>query len=66
MDIQLGDVLTMKKGHPCGENRWLVLRLGADLRLRCMGCAHEVMIPRVRVEKSIRTLRHPENPVNHV
>ena len=63
MEIQLGDVLTMKKGHPCGENRWLVLRVGADLRLRCMGCSHEVMLPRVKAEKSIRTIRHPENPV---
>lgn len=61
MDIQLGDVLTMKKGHPCGENRWLVLRTGADLRLRCMGCAHEVMMSRSKAEKSIRSLRHPEN-----
>ena len=61
MDIQLGDVLTMKKGHPCGENRWLVVRIGADLRLRCMGCSHEVSIARVKVEKSIRTIRHPEN-----
>lgn len=62
MDIRLGDVLTMKKSHPCGENRWLVLRTGADLRLRCMGCAHEVMMPCVKAEKSIRSLRHPENP----
>jgi hypothetical protein len=61
IDIRLGDVLTMKKDHPCGDNRWLVLRIGADLRLRCMGCSHEVMIPRLKAEKSIRTLRHPEN-----
>lgn len=61
MDIQLGDVLTLKKGHPCGENRWLVLRVGADLRLRCMGCNHEIMLPRMKVEKSIRSQRHPEN-----
>ena len=43
MDIQLNDVLIMKKAHPCGEKRWLVLRTGADFRLRCMGCGHEVM-----------------------
>ena len=61
MDIRSGDVLTMKKGHPCGENRWLVLSAGTDLRLRCMGCAHEVTMPRIKAEKSIRTLRHPEN-----
>ena len=61
MDIRLGDVITMKKGHPCGENRWLVLRTGADLRLRCMGCAHEVMLPIGKAAKSIRSIRHPEN-----
>lgn len=61
MDIQLGDVLIMKKGHPCGENRWLVLRTDVDLKLRCMGCAREVMISRVKAEKNIRTLQHPEN-----
>jgi hypothetical protein len=60
MEIRSGDVLTMKKGHPCGENRWLVLHVGTDLKLRCMGCAHEVKIPRSKAEKSIRTLRHPE------
>ena len=61
MDIQLGDVLTMKKGHPCGEKRWLVLRTGSDLLLRCMGCAHEVMMSRGKAEKNIRSIRHPEN-----
>ncbi len=62
MDLQLGDVLTMKKSHPCGEKRWLLLRTGADLRIRCLGCGHEVMIPRVKAEKNIRNVRHPENP----
>lgn len=61
MDIRLGDVLTLKKGHPCGENRWLVLQTGENLRLRCMGCAHEVVLSSIKVQKSIRTLRHPEN-----
>ena len=61
MDIRLGDVLTIKKGLPCGENRWLVLKNGSDLQLRCMGCAHEVMMSRIKAEKSIRTVRHPEN-----
>ncbi len=61
MELQLGDVLTMKKSHPCGEKRWLLLRTGADLRLRCLGCGHEVMIPRVKAEKNIRNVRHPEN-----
>ena len=54
MDIRLQDVLVMKKGHPCGENKWLVLRIGADFRLRCMGCGHEIMTPRCKAEKNIR------------
>ena len=54
MDIQVGDILTMKKPHPCGDKRWLVLRTGAVFRLRCVGCGHEVMIPRFKAEKNIR------------
>ena len=54
MDIRVGDVLTMKKSHPCGSKEWEVLRTGADLRLRCRGCGHEVMGARSRFEKNIR------------
>ena len=54
MDIRLGDILVMKKAHPCGEKRWQVLRVGADFRLKCMGCGHEVMVPRFKAEKNIR------------
>ena len=61
MDIQLGDILVMKKAHPCGEKRWLVLRTGADLRLKCMLCGHEVMTPRFKAEKNIRSVTRPEN-----
>ena len=44
----------MKKQHPCGEKRWEVLRIGADFKLRCLGCGREVMGPRVKFEKMIR------------
>lgn len=54
MDIRLQDILVMKKAHPCGEKRWLVLRTGADFRLKCMGCGHEVMVTRLKAEKNIR------------
>ncbi len=60
MDIRLGDVLVMKKAHPCGDNKWLVLRTGADFRLRCAGCGHEVMIPRFKAEKNIRNVIREE------
>ena len=56
MDIRVGDVLTMKKAHPCGEKRWQVLRVGADFKLRCLGCGHEVMQPRRKVEKMIKRI----------
>ena len=54
MDIKVGDTLTMKKEHPCGEKRWLVLRTGMDFKLRCHGCGHQVMGPRAKFEKNIR------------
>ena len=56
MDIQPGDVLEMKKEHPCGARRWEVLRVGMDFRLRCDGCGHELMLPRSKAEKSIRKI----------
>lgn len=61
MDIRLQDVLEMKKAHPCGEKRWLVLRIGADFRLRCLGCGREIMIPRIKAEKMLRSIEHAEN-----
>ena len=56
MDIRVGDTLVMKKPHPCGGDRWLVLRTGADFRLRCLGCGHEIMTPRLKAEKNIRRI----------
>ena len=56
MDVQLQDILTMKKDHPCGSRQWLVLRSGMDFRLRCLGCGHEVMLPRSKAEKNIRQI----------
>ena len=62
MDIKLGDVLVMKKAHPCGDKQWKVLRVGADFRLKCLGCGHEIMIPRLKAEKNIRNVIREENP----
>ena len=54
MDITVGDKLLMKKAHPCGSEEWLVLRVGMDFKIRCLGCGHEVMLPRKKVEKNIK------------
>lgn len=56
MDIQVGDILRMKKQHPCGSSEWTVLRTGADLKLRCTGCGHELMGPRSKFEKNVKQI----------
>lgn len=61
MDIRLNDILTMKKAHPCGAKTWRVLRTGADFRLKCTGCGHEVMLPRSRAERNIRSVQREES-----
>lgn len=62
MDIRVGDILTMKKVHPCGEKRWLVLRTGMDFKLRCMGCGHEVMGARNKFERNIKAVERKDEP----
>ncbi len=57
MDIQVGDIVTMKKAHPCGSRDWQILRVGADFKLRCLGCGREVMGARSKYEKNIRQVR---------
>ena len=61
MDIRVGDILTLKKQHPCGGSRFLVLRVGMDFRLRCQTCGREMMIPRVKAEKSIRSVERADD-----
>ncbi len=54
MDFKLGDIIKMKKPHPCGTNQWEILRVGMDFRLRCVGCNHQVMVPRKLIEKNFK------------
>lgn len=54
MDIHVGDILELKKTHPCGSKRWEVLRIGMDFKLKCEGCGHQLMIPRAKAEKSVK------------
>ena len=56
MKIEIGDILNMKKSHPCGSSRWEVLRVGADFRLKCLGCGHQVMLKRTLVEKNTKSV----------
>ena len=57
----MGDILQMKKTHPCGAGTFLVLRVGMDFRIRCTGCGHEVMLPRSKCEKNIKKILSPSD-----
>ena len=50
----LNDVVEMKKQHPCGTNEWKIIRLGADIRIKCEGCGHSVLIPRREFDKKMK------------
>ncbi len=57
LDIRVGDVLELKKQHPCGCCDWQVLRVGMDFKLRCAGCGHELMLPRSKAEKAVKKVK---------
>lgn len=61
MDVRVGDVLQMKKNHPCGSKEMYVIRSGMDFKLKCAGCGREFMVPRAKIEKSIKDIKHDEN-----
>lgn len=57
MTYEVGDIVKLKKKHPCGSFEWEVLRVGADFRLKCCGCDHQIMIARKLVEKNTKDIR---------
>lgn len=57
MEINVGDVVKLKKVHPCKSFEWEVLRSGADFRIKCLGCGHQIMLPRKSLEKSIKEIK---------
>ena len=61
MDVRVGDQLQMKKPHPCGSRDFLVLRVGMDFKIRCLGCGREVMLPRLKCEKNIKKVIREES-----
>ena len=56
MDLELNDIVRLKKKHPCGGNEWQVLRTGVDIRIQCTTCQRVVMLPRAELERRIVTL----------
>lgn len=57
MQFDIGQIVKLKKKHPCGSFEWEILRVGADFRLKCLGCGHQVMLPRTTVEKNCKGVR---------
>ena len=56
MDIRLGDVVRLRKQHPCGGDEWEVVRLGADIGIKCQTCGHRLLLPRRKFEKRVKKL----------
>lgn len=57
LNYEVGDIVKLKKPHPCGSHEWEILRVGADFRMKCEGCGHQVMVPRKTIEKSTKELK---------
>ncbi len=56
LNYELGDVVTLKKGHPCGENKWEITRTGVDIKLKCLGCGRVIWMSRMDFEKRVRKI----------
>ncbi|MBE6065641.1 DUF951 domain-containing protein [Clostridium cochlearium] len=52
--FDLGDIVEMKKEHPCGSKNWKIIRMGADIKIKCCGCERIIMLPRSKFEKSMK------------
>lgn len=59
MELHLGDIAVMKKNHPCGGNTFEITRVGMDVKLKCLTCGHEIMLPRRKAEKAIKRVVSP-------
>ncbi|WP_243355158.1 DUF951 domain-containing protein [Bacillus litorisediminis] len=55
-EFDLNDVVEMKKSHPCGTNRWKIIRVGMDIRIKCEGCNHSVLMPRREFVKKVKKI----------
>lgn len=60
--FQLGDIVQMKKNHPCGSNEMEIIRMGMDIRIKCVGCKHSVLVPRAKFEKNLRKVLRSAAP----
>lgn len=62
-NYNIGDIVETKKEHPCGSKQWEVTRVGADFKIKCLGCGRVVMLPRVKFEKSVKKVIKSSEPI---
>lgn len=62
MDYELGDIVEMKKPHACQTNRWEIIRMGMDIKIRCLHCQHIVMLPRREFNKKMKKILEKKQP----
>ena len=55
-DYKLGSIVMVKKPHPCGKNEWEIVRVGADIKIKCLECGRSIMMPRVEFNKKIKKI----------
>lgn len=56
LKFDVGDIVSLKKAHPCGENKWEIMRTGVDFRLKCLGCERQIWISRIEFERRVRKI----------
>lgn len=61
-EFNIGDIVELKKQHPCGTNAWKVIRMGMDIRMKCTGCDHSVLVPRSQFEKRLKKILQKASP----
>ena len=55
-NYKLGSKVIMKKPHPCGINEWEITRIGADIKIKCLGCGRRIMLPRIEFNKKLKKI----------
>ena len=64
-DLQIGDIVRLRKVHPCGSYEWRVVRLGADIGLECIKCSRRIMLARRELAQRVKSLTHTESPADN-
>ena len=57
--LKVGDIVRLRKQHPCGSTDWKVMRTGMDFRIQCIGCQHQAWIPRIKLERNLKEILQP-------